>query len=78
MNSPHSYRCSHRGNDHSRNRNPLRAMWDARARDTLTPTLFQIESALAIQLANAMQPDRERSYRALESLRSILTKGRGV
>lgn len=63
------------GNDHSHCRNKLRPLWDARSRDTLAASLFQIESALSVQLANAMQPDRERSYKALEALRSILTSG---
>lgn len=62
-------------NGHSLHRNPIRAAWDSRQRDTLRETLFTIERALAIQLANAMQPDRERSYRALELLRTTLTNG---
>ena len=36
--------------------------------------LFQVEAALSIQLANAMQPDRQRSYEALEALRTALTQ----
>lgn len=63
------------GKDHSPHRNPIRAAWDPRQRGTLTETLFTIERALSIQLANAMQPDRERSYRALEQLRTILSSG---
>jgi hypothetical protein len=35
----------------------------------------QVEAALSIQLANTMQPDRERSYEALEALRTALTQG---
>ena len=62
-------------NDRSHCRNPLRSAWDARSRDTLTASLFQIEAALSIQLANTMQPDRERSYRALDTLRGFLTRG---
>lgn len=36
--------------------------------------VWQVESALSIQLANTMQPDRQRSYEALEALRTILTQ----
>ena len=66
-------RSSTEGNDRSRNRNKLRQVWDARSRTTLTATLFQIEAALSIHLADVRMPDAERSYRALDALRDVLT-----
>ena len=72
--SPTPYRSPSR-NGHSLHRNPIRATWDSRQRDTLRETLWTVERALSVQLANTMQPDRGRSYRALELLRSTLTNG---